>query len=873
MDIRPKLVSRVWTDPQGTLRAFQSDLRAAGKKGDLLEQRELTRDLGHVYYLLGFFDDAADKYSQALDLYKSAGDPDGEGFLTNNLGGAYEAAGAYAKAEPRLESALAKFRGTGNAKGQAMAMNNLGVMASHRGRFSAATAHFRQALAFAGEETSLRALQLANLARVYASWGMFKAAADLGQELVSLQRDRKDPLGLAHALTLLAEVFNEWGKKGTAIEQLEDALQLAEEKTPVFFRANNLLGGIYLDLGEPGRAAQYIEQGEYRSGLGRLSLARGDVKGAEKHYQALAKTGRRFNRIRDRFTAETGLGLINEARERFRTAQQHYSQAMEFSEEIRTGLLLSERKLYFTRSISGFFPTEPAHGLIRCLLARDQPGKTIEPGEQVKARSFADQLAQQSDIAKADAPLQVIKREEELFNRLAALAKARALMPRRRDPKRFDGISRRIVRAEKELHNFMATLRKTSKQYAAARVPTPVTLRDLRFDPQEYLVVFDCVRTGVAVKLLQGRKITHSDFVEWEQDRLKEDVERFRRPFESVRLREFDQELARKFYRRLLSDVLEKVPEGAAITIVPDSILGLLPFEALVVRGTPSWSETDYGPALKGLTYVGDVHPVRYAQSLTALTLLRQDKTVTNELTDVLVFADPVFGKNDPRITNTPEATGEQTGRLNAVALMSFGTQRPVILERLAGTSRLAESVEQIFPGATSTRLGLDATKSELFELDLSNFGTLVFATHGFLSLEIPGIMEPGLALTMVPQGTDGFLRMTEVSGLRLKANLVALTACQTGLGRIVQGEGVMSLGRAFQLAGGESVLTSLWSVAEQSSVLLVTSFFERVRRGRDHAQALQGARSDVRAAGFEHPFHWAAFILTSSGIAGGASR
>jgi len=103
---------------------------------------------------------------------------------------------------------------------------------------------------------------------------------------------------------------------------------------------------------------------------------------------------------------------------------------------------------------------------------------------------------------------------------------------------------------------------------------------------------------------------------------------------------------------------------------------------------------------------------------------------------------------------------------------------------------------------------------------------------------------------------------MTEVMGLKLNCDIAALTACQSGLGRIISGEGTMGMGRAFQYAGAKSVLMSLWSVAESSSVDLVTSFFKHLREGKNKLEALKLARDEIRKAGYDHPFFWAPFIL-----------
>jgi CHAT domain-containing protein len=103
---------------------------------------------------------------------------------------------------------------------------------------------------------------------------------------------------------------------------------------------------------------------------------------------------------------------------------------------------------------------------------------------------------------------------------------------------------------------------------------------------------------------------------------------------------------------------------------------------------------------------------------------------------------------------------------------------------------------------------------------------------------------------------------MSEVSGCYIGADLVVLMACQTGIGQRVTGEGMLSMGRAFQNAGCRSVLVSLWSVSYGCSVKLIKEFFQQIKDGRNKQEALSNAKRMIREQGYKHPFWWAPFIL-----------
>jgi len=298
--------------------------------------------------------------------------------------------------------------------------------------------------------------------------------------------------------------------------------------------------------------------------------------------------------------------------------------------------------------------------------------------------------------------------------------------------------------------------------------------------------------------------------------------------------------------------------------IIPDGVLAALPFEALVMGGMATWKEGAHGNYPDGLQYVGDVYPISYYQSITALTLARTLGKKTAPGKRLLVMADPVFSSEDDRVKTMSVKKKQKLLASLPQKLMSIKSEIGLAFPRLQRTGDLGESLKKLYSGRIDLFTGMKARKDLLFRKRLTGYGGIVFATHGYFGTDLPGIQEPVLALTLLdqPKGKDGFLRMTEVMGLQLNADVVALTACQTGVGRRISGEGTMNMGRAFQYAGAKSVLMSMWSVAEISSVKLVESFFKRLKEGKSKLEALTLARKEIREAGYDHPFFWAPFIL-----------
>ena len=633
-------------------------------------------------------------------------------------------------------------------------------------------------------------------------------------------------------------------------------------------RPRDIIGNFYLDRGELDKAGPFIRNANYAWSLGRLYLLKSDYATAKTKYEESLISADKSRNADQLFTACTGLGKCYEGLEDYKKAQEYYEKGMKLTEEIRSGLLPSERQNFFEVKIYGFQRSEPAKGLTRVRMKLNQAAGSIDSSEVTRARAFSDNITLRAEMGYSGIPKDVVEKEDKLVQKVAALKKDLAKTEKDKSPEKYENLGKEIQSAEADLKTFVEMLWDKYKPYASVKYPRPVTLKESALKPEEYVVIFDVSGEGVGVKLIEGKEIVKTDYTRWKLEELEKDVKKFRQAFEAVKetkkLKEFDPELGKSLYKNLLAAVLMKVPEGTPLVIIPDGILAILPFEALVVSGKPDWKEDTAGPYPKGVTYLGDVYPISYYQSITSMTLARTLRSKEKPGSKTLVVADPVFEVEDARLKSASAKDRRKVLAALPEQLMSIKDQCGITFPRLAKTSELAESIKKLNPGKTDLFTGMQAKKSILFDKPLTEYGSIIFATHGYFGTDIPGIREPILAMTLVdqPKDQDGFVRMTEVMGMKLNADVVALTACQTGLGNNLAGEGVMSMGKAFQYAGAKSVLMSLWSVAESSSVDLVTSFFKHLREGKNKLEALKLARDEIRKAGYDHPFFWAPFIL-----------
>ncbi len=247
-------------------------------------------------------------------------------------------------------------------------------------------------------------------------------------------------------------------------------------------------------------------------------------------------------------------------------------------------------------------------------------------------------------------------------------------------------------------------------------------------------------------------------------------------------------------------------------------------------------------------------------------------------------LGNPVYNKSDPRYAAYMQG-GRQTliaGNLNQYAYRGI-TLAPkadtggkkieregVVYPPLPETEDEIEEIAKLLGVKTippDVLLNIRANETSLRKIYLKDYRYIHFATHAGLSGEVQGIKEPFILLGQVENKgpDDGFLTLSEVLELTLDADMVVLSACSTGKGRIIAGEGVANFARAFQYAGSRSVLVSFWKVASKPAVEFMTTFYSYLEAGKGRAESLKRAREEIKAK-YPNPFYWAVFGLYGEG-------
>src|SRR5262249_3208017 len=321
----------------------------------------------------------------------------------------------------------------------------------------------------------------------------------------------------------------------------------------------------------------------------------------------------------------------------------------------------------------------------------------------------------------------------------------------------------------------------------------------------------------------------------------------------------FDLALGYELYSLLLRPVEEGWRSATSLILVTNGALGLLPLSLLPTA--PAEVKQDEEPlfsAYKRVPWLARTHAVTIVPSASALRTLRALPPGKATRDKLIAFGDPLFNKEQAAEAAKPMQVAEASATLRGLPLKRRsspqleGIDSPelAMVPRLADTADALRSIA-IALEADPTKalyLGKDANEQKVKSLDLSGFKILAFATHGLVPGELNGLTQPALALSAPDVSNsegDGLLTMEEILALKLDADWVVLSACNTGSGAGAGAEAASGLGRAFFYAGTRALLVTNWSVHSASARELVSDLFRRqakdskITRGEALRQAM----------------------------------
>ncbi len=913
MALESQLLSNVGTarimlgEPELAQHDCDGALGLAEESGSARAEADALTCLGELDYFRGNLNEAIRSYSKGLSHWQDLGDLAGQAQAQLFLGYAHSDLSEFDRAAAYYKESLQLWRNLNDRRGESLTLVALGYIHLRLGEYQSALSSFMEAIPLIESMGDVVWLASANcgLANLYLQLADTESAKAYWIHALSLYEEAGLRMAEAEVLLSIGEIDLASKDYENAITYFEEALALTRELENRRWEAHSLrlLGLAYEPLGDTSKAIDYYEQsldilqsGEderYKAyALGDLGRILEDVGEHDRALECLLSAIDLSRATMDRLGESMGLynlARIESRQRRTRDARDHIEEALLIAESLRSGVASHHLRSSYLASIQLYYKLH-IELLMRLHKVRPADGLdalAFEASERARARSLLESLMEAGVDVRQGVDPNLLTRERRLKRELDAKAESHFRLTSRVGTETAAAALASEIRSLADQFDLLqAEIRSRSPRYAALTQPQPLSLEAVQEEILDDKTLVLEYSLGEERSFLWAvEKGEHASFElppRAQIDKASREVyesltARLPLPGESAqayrtRVLEADAqfwESASGLSEVLLGPVADRLGDKR-IAVVSDGAMQYLPFSALPAPGRSG----DPVPLIVE-------HEIVNLPSLSALGILRLETQGREEppLT-VAVLADPVYEKNDPRVEGET-VSGERHTQLTAAEINdrppSPQTQRAlrglgstydtgIRVPRLVATRREADSILATAPAGTTLRLlDFEASRARAMSPELASYRILHFATHGIVNNEQPGLS--GIVLSMVDaQGRpqDGFLRLDDIYNLELPVDLVVLSACNSALGKPVDGEGLIGLVRGFMYAGARRVVASLWKVHDEATSELMAHLYEEMlHENRSPAAALRRAQ----IAMWEHeewnaPFYWAAFVL-----------
>jgi tetratricopeptide (TPR) repeat protein len=879
------------------------------------EARTLN-NIGLVYESLGEKQKALDYYNQALPLWRTIDDRSREAVTLNNIGLVYESLGEKQKALDYYNWALSLSLAVSARKVEAATLANIGGIYYSLGEKQKALDYYNKALLLsrAVGDRSKEAVTLSNIGAVYSLLGEKQKALDYYNRALPLSRAVGNRRVEAVTLSHVGNVYS-LGEKEKALDYYNKALPLMRAVGDRSGEAGTLIniGVVYSSLGEKEKALDYYNQAlplmravGHRSGeagalknIGAVYSSLGEKQKALDYYnralplrQAVGDRDGEAATLVDIASAESAQGKLLDARSKIESA-------LNIIESLRTKVVSPElRSSYFATTQDYYeFSIDLLLQLHKLHPDRGYDREALRTAERARARSLLDSLVEARLEIRSGADPRLLERERALRQLLSAKTERQIrLLNGRHTDQQAAVVADEINALTAQYQDVESEIRAKSPRYAALTQPQPLKPEEIQqqvLDEQMLLLEYflgkersylwvvstDSIRSyelpkreeieeaALRVKKLLTARVAHEKGESPEQRQARITAADAKYPGEAERL------------SKMILWPASSELSGKRLAIVPDGELQEVAFGALPVPRAGSGSEmktTDRKDQNGDWQPMIAEHEIVSLPSASALAVLRRETSGREPVAKALaVLADPVFDKDDDRIKLARAARSRKDDGVEREAVAGNDLLRATreVMGEDTGIPRLpfsraeAEAILSVSPKAESLKaLDFKASRATAMSGELSQYRIVHFATHGLLNKVHPELS--GVVLSLVDRKgkrQDGFLQLADVYNLNLPAEMVVLSACQTGLGKSVRGEGLVGLTRGFMYAGAKRVMASLWSVQDQATAELMRRFYGAMlgERKMRPAEALREAQVEMwKQKRWRSPYYWAGFML-----------
>ena len=841
------------------LEAYGLAADRSAQAGDVPERAAALTGKGVLLNQMSRLPEARAALQEACQLWKASGDTAGESVCLDNLGLVTTTVGEPREALVLLERALSLRRALGPLPyAEGSIVNSMAIALGNAGELAAARDRYTQALDLAREDGDVyvQALVLKNRALIYADLGEYERALhDFRQAQATFHR-LGNVRGEGTAAFSVGEVLTRLKRPDEAWRSLDQALTLLQKAGYARF-----VGLTYFTMGDlkmEGRrydeATALFQQALARSesigdrqwvALERMKLAVVLVRRG-RAAEALAPMSKVCERMHalgyrpNEATCLTELARAEMALERWEPARGHLLESLQITEDVRRTLRgPSTRAAFSAREHERY---ELLAGVLLSLHA-GEPGKgwdaaALEVSETARARSLLEVITDaRADVRSGVSP-EILAAEKDLDRRTeVARRELVQVLGREHSSDEADGVERKLEGLREERERLETQMRSSSAAYAALAPAKPLSVDEIRANVLdddtalvEYLIgekesyVWVVSRSGIASAVLAGR------------EKIERAVATLYRRWSDPAAVDDAPGPARALSQLVLDPVRNALHGPKRLVIVADGALQQIPLGALPLPGAER-------PLLESRTVVS-------SPSASVLAVVRTAPRGGEGGPELAVLADPILAAR---------STSPRTeGALEDAGLRALGP--------IPGTRAEATKIASQFPkGRVLSAFGPEASRAMAMGPEVARARIVHFATHALLDVRRPELS--GIVLSerdAAGQPQDGFLSLADITGLRLSAELVVLSACRTGLGKEVRGEGLVGITRGFMSGGAPRVIASLWKVPDTATAALMTRFYRLLLQEKlSPAEALRAAQLAMRhERRHSAPQAWAGWVL-----------
>ncbi len=755
----------------------------------------------------------------------------------------------------------------------ARALNHIGLYYWSSEMYSKSLSAYYQSLKIMelyGEPKEISSI-LNNIGIIYKEYGDSEKGLEFLIKALNIDREIRDDYNLAIDLINIGTIYknkgvqdNDLGIKYLALEYFEECLELSKKARDLSteIAALNNLGEILLILGEFDSAIKYLKLGIEKvseaNNIQDLGILNNNIGSAlininqsitARYYLNEAiKIGEKIGSYSILWEAYYGLGRTFEKSGDIETALKNYNKSVELIEKLRRRITLDYEKAGFVKN-----KIEVYQHVIDLLYQSFEKNPTIHliaqifhAIEKAKSRAFLDILNESNVNVRDRLSSELRENEKAISERIAE--HLRRLSNNEAGIKSREDILRQLESVETEYDTFLNRVRTELPELSEMISPEPYNLGQIQnglLDDETALLEYyfgennsyliATTSKNSKIHKLPANKDLQKSLKAYIKILSDNPTKRFKGAKASIRL-----------YKELFDPVAELMDDSIKnIIIIPDGMLNYLPFETLLIEVNEENQKQKY---------LFEKYNISYMPSASSLMYLKLNKKESRYKKDLLAMGNP---KYEPNYSKKDDQQSLSTILFDLYKSLGFH------FSALPYSGNEINRISKIITKKNcDVFLNEYANEHTFKRLPLLDYKIIHLACHGFLDEDFP--MRSALVLSLTGnENEDGFLQARELYNLRIGAELVVLSACQTGQGKIESGEGVLGLQRVFFFAGAKSVVSTLWEIGDKPTADFMEAFYNFIREGFGKASALSQAKIVMMNSKYRHPFYWAGFVLS----------